>query len=125
MIRFVLFAGWGGCILWFSLAPSPPLPQSGLLPWDKLFHAAAYGVLTLLGGMAFSLLSGTGRPVQRWLSAMIFAVMFGAIIEAAQGLFTASRTAESGDLLANAAGAAIVFVAALANEKSGRSSLRR
>jgi VanZ family protein len=101
---------WAGCILWLSLTPSPPSPSTVLLSWDKLQHAGAYALLTLLAGRFIS----QWRPVIRhpWLCALLVAVVFGGMIEILQGTLTEVRRAEWGDLVADAAGGLVVVVAA-------------
>lgn len=101
--RWVAFIAWGVAVLWLSLIPSPPVPRTGLFGWDKFQHAAAYGLVTLLGFSAFTHLTGFWR---RLIWAASVAVLFGALMEVAQGLFTTTRTAEMGDLAADTAGAA-------------------
>ncbi len=105
---------WAGCLLWLSLTPSPPSPPSALLAWDKLQHAGAYALLTLLLGRFFIL----WRPLSRhsWLSAWLVAVVFGGLIEILQGTLSDIRQAEWGDLMANAIGASLVVVIANARE---------
>ena len=46
IVRLLVSLAWGIIILWLSLTPS--LPQiPGILGWDKLLHAGAYGLLSL------------------------------------------------------------------------------
>lgn len=103
---------WGGIILWFSLDPAPPRPSVDLFAWDKFQHAAAYGLLALLWGNFLV----TCRGCRRWCWAMAFAgaVGFGAFVEVAQGVLTVGRSAEFGDLVADAVGAGAVSLAAAA-----------
>jgi VanZ family protein len=104
LARWLLFIAWGVIVLWFSLIPSPPLPKSGLLGWDKLQHAAAYALLTLLGYHAFASFS----PFRHRLTcALAVAAVFGALLEAAQAIFTTTRSAELGDLAADIVGAGL------------------
>lgn len=105
--KWSLLITWGVVVLWFSLVPSPPVPKSGILGWDKFQHAAAYGIFTLLAGWAFVTLPFSRE--RQWFLAGAVAVIFGALLEVAQGVFTATRTAEAGDLLADAIGAATVI----------------
>lgn len=100
------FFVWLTTITVFSLMPHPPAPQQGLLAWDKLQHAAAYGMLTFLGAMAFTFYRKD--PGQRFLPAAGVATVAGGMLEVAQGVLTVSRTAEVADLLADAVGAAVV-----------------
>lgn len=111
-LRFLFLAGWVGTIIWLSLDPSPPHPTVGILGWDKFQHASAYGLLALLWGNFMV----TYRRCQRhcWLMAFAGAVVFGALMEVAQGVLTTARTAEFGDLVADAVGAGAVSLAACA-----------
>ncbi|HEY6839033.1 MAG TPA: VanZ family protein [Geobacteraceae bacterium] len=111
ILRWVPITVWGGIILWLSLIPSPPVLKSELLGWDKFQHAVAYCLLTLLG---VSSLDGLPAIRHRLLWASAGAMLFGAVVEAVQGVFTTTRTAEIGDLLADAAGAAVACVVRVA-----------
>jgi VanZ family protein len=110
LARLTALLLWVGCLLWLSLAPNLPTPPSALLSWDKLQHAVAYAVLTLLAGHFIS----QCRPLIRnpWLCALLVAVAFGGMIEILQGTLTEVRQAEWGDLVADAAGGLVVVVAA-------------
>jgi len=101
--RWSLFLAWGIAIAWLSLTPKPPEIDMGFFGWDKFQHAAAYGVFTVLACRAYGCFSG-GRKLC-WLRAIGTTVIFGGLIEVAQGLFTESRAAELGDLLADLLGA--------------------
>ena len=105
-------AAWAGIILWFSLDPAPPQPQVAIFAWDKFQHAVAYGVLALLWGNFLVTFRRCRR--QCWFMAFAGAVAFGAFVEVAQGVLTAARSAEFGDLIADAAGAGFVSIAAAA-----------
>lgn len=108
----VAAAAWGGIILWFSLDPAPPQPGVDVFAWDKFQHAAAYGLLALLWGNFLVTCRGCRRRC--WPMAFAGAVGFGAFMEVAQGLFTSVRSAEFGDLVADAVGAGAVSLAAAA-----------
>lgn len=86
---------FGGCMLVvmaLSLMPAEvPMPSTG---WDKSNHFLAFFVLTLLGGVAYP---GRTALVLTGLLA------YGGLIEVLQS-FTPSRSAEWGDLLADAVG---------------------
>lgn len=104
------FAAWTVAILWLSLTSHPPHFNEFLLNWDKFDHAAAYALLTLLGGWMFGLyLRSSARA---WLVAFIFSVVLGGLMEIAQGLFTVVRTPDWRDLLADAVGAGLIYVVA-------------
>jgi len=102
IIRLVAPLAWASIILWLSLTSSPPqLP--GLLGWDKLLHAGAYGLLTLL--IAQYLLSLSLSPAKICWYAGLAAVSYGALLEVMQLLVQTGRTAEWWDLFADVVGA--------------------
>jgi len=105
--RWLLFIAWGFLISWLSLTPTPPRIEHYLFGWDKFQHVVAYGVFTLLAGWAFGCFPVEDR--RRWLRAVIAAVIFGGLIEIAQGMFTKTRTADIGDLLADTVGAVFAY----------------
>jgi len=116
--RWLLFVTWGVSILWLSLTASPPVLGTGLLAWDKFQHAASFGLLTLLGYHAFTRLSSFR---QRMICAAALSVLFGAMVEVAQGLFTTTRTAEAGDLAADIVGAATACAVIVCGRRSHKS----
>ncbi len=118
-MRWVLFALWGALIGWLSLTASPPKIDVGFLGWDKFQHAAAYGVLTALGGWASD--EFPARRMRRWLIIALIAAVCGGFLEMAQGLFTKTRTPEWGDLLADVVGAigVCISVALIRARKTG------
>jgi VanZ family protein len=87
-------------IVYWSLAPQPPVPESVLS--DKVGHALAYFALALLG-------SGIASPDRLWVT-MLRCFLLGAALEVAQGLFTLHRVAEWGDLLADLAGILVAWL---------------
>jgi VanZ family protein len=93
---------WALIIFYLSLTTSPPqLP--GVLGWDKLLHAGAYGLLSILLAQAFLFPPfSLNKP---WWLAGFTAVAFGALLEVLQLVSQAGRTAEWLDLLADAVGA--------------------
>lgn len=101
------FAAWTAAILWLSLTAHPLHFNARLLDWDKFDHAAAYALLTLLGGWVFALFIRSSTKA--WLAAFLFAVLLGGLMEIAQGLFTTVRTPDWRDLLADAVGAGIIY----------------
>lgn len=89
-------------ILWLSLLPPDSLPSTGL-GWDKLNHAAAIAAVTLLAFLTF-------RPHSSAAGAALwYGLSLGILIEILQALFTTSRSAEWGDLLADLIGAGSLF----------------
>jgi hypothetical protein len=83
-------------ITWQALSPAPVVDAHGT---DKLLHAAAFVVLAWLADF--------GWPSPRyWLPKALPLLGYGAFIELAQ-LGTATRSAEWGDLAADALGLAL------------------
>ncbi len=109
--RIGAFSLWTASIIWLSLTSHPPRLPIGFLNWDKAQHALAYALLALLGGWAFSIFSRSGA--RAWLTAFLFAVLFGALLEIAQGVFTRVRTPDITDLVADAIGAGTVYLTAV------------
>jgi VanZ family protein len=114
----LLYLGWLAIIIWVSLDPSPPAIDLGPLSWDKLQHAGAYFLLTLLGGL--SLCQWFRSPGRCWLASAGIAMVIGILVEIAQGLMRAGRFAEWQDAVANALGAvfALALVAAVRSIRS-------
>jgi len=110
-VRFLIWAVYAIIILWLALMPAPP-SVSGILGWDKLQHAGAFLVFTLLAGWA--LLACTERS---WRWALLASVGYGILIEALQGLFTKNRSADPFDLMADLVGAGGVFLLMAARER--------
>ena len=102
ILRLSIPVLWALIILWLSLTSSPPeLP--GVLGWDKLLHAGAYGLLSILLAQAF--LCPPFSMNKPWLWAWTTAVVYGAFLEILQLLSQTGRTAEWLDLFADAIGA--------------------
>lgn len=98
---------WALIMLWLSLTPSPPqLP--GILGWDKLLHAGAYGLLSLLILQFLHFRSSSSGKA--WWQAGLVAVCYGALLEIMQFLTQTGRTAEWWDLFADAVGALLCCV---------------
>jgi VanZ family protein len=81
-------------IVMLSLIPGETVATAGHL--DKVGHFTAYFTLTLLG---LGLVAEEAVP-----RVMVRAILLGLALEAAQALFTESRTADWMDFLANAVG---------------------
>ena len=92
--RWVL-AALATTVTWLALSSAPP---DGLdTGWDKLNHAGAFAVLTVVSIFAFA---RSQRNLWRLLGGLL---CFGAAIQVAQS-FTPTRSAEWGDLLADLVG---------------------
>ena len=107
IVRLLAPFAWAGIICWLSLISSPPqIP--GVLGWDKLLHAGAYGLLTVL--IAQCLFSLSISPVKIWWYAGLAAIACGALLEVLQLLVQTGRTAEWWDLFADAVGVVLSCV---------------
>lgn len=92
-------------ILYLSLVPAP---ASNGLGWDKANHAAAMACITLLCYNAI-------RPAQRAVVfAAGYALFLGIMVEVLQGLYTSTRTAEWGDIFADAVGTVMALALVVA-----------
>ena len=93
-------------IVTLSLISPSALPGMGITWGDKVGHLLAYGVTAGTGFFAFP---------RRWL-VVAGLLTLGLGLEAAQAMGSAGRTAEVGDMIANAAGIGL----ALAVERLAR-----
>lgn len=114
IFHLVLLFGWAIAIAWLSLA-NPPAVDYGVLGWDKLHHAAAYGGLMLL-----ALISLRDRCTLNVINCALswFAVVaYGGLLEIAQLTLTSTRTAEWWDLFADGVGVSVVLLLVIYAEK--------
>ena len=94
-------------IFYLSAQSSPPTP--GGLP-DKVSHAIEYFGLAVVVFRAVAGGLGSHVTAARALATMIITVAY-AVSDEVHQLFVTDRTADAGDLLADAAGAAIALIA--------------
>jgi VanZ family protein len=106
--RLVLFIIAALAIFCLSIMPNPPVPHSGIFSWDKLQHALGYAFLMVLGGWA--LLPLVNSKLRAWRYALIITVVYGALMEGVQSLFTSGRSGDPGDILANALGGLAIYL---------------
>lgn len=102
LVRLLLPTAWLIAVGWLSLTPSPPQVH-GIMGWDKLLHAGAYGLLTIL--LAQSFLIYLQNPWHAGWLAVLCAVACGGLLEILQMTMQSGRTAEWMDLVADAVGA--------------------
>lgn len=88
-------------VLYLSLTPSPP---SDGLGWDKLNHAGAMALITMIAYLAAR---SASRPV---LFGGLYAMSLGIAVEVLQGMCTTARSAEWLDLLADLIGVVIAVL---------------
>lgn len=111
LLKYSLLIGYCAALVWLSLASS--LPQTGP-DWphkDKLGHALAYALMTLLATWVWS--RGAGLTLKGLVLGLLFAMVFGGGMELLQGLAAPARQAEWWDLFANFSGGLIVFLGGL------------
>ena len=102
---------WAAFIFFLSTRHTNQLPPAWILANDKVVHAVLFGLQSL--GIYFAVRTGHGgRP---WMAAgagFALASLYGASDEVHQ-LFTPTRVADVWDWVADATGAACVFLLAL------------
>ena len=101
---------WLVIITWLSINSGTPMPKFDLFSADKLFHAAAYALLTLL--ILWGRSKSGPTPVPLYQLALIFVLVtgYGAFMEWIQGTFFPNRSFEYDDMLANASGAFLATI---------------
>jgi len=108
---------WAALILFLGTRPAADLPLPAIPGFDKLAHAAVYGVLGFLVVRAVEAAS----PWRALAWGAAIGLSWGFMDEWAQTA-TPSRTAELGDLLADVAGAAaggwVAFRTSVAGSRS-------
>ncbi len=103
----MLTAAWGGLLVVGSVVPTPAGLETGVS--DTFLHGALYGVLALL--VFWSYLPVWG-PNGAGLAGFLGTVTLGGFTEALQSLVP-WRSAEAGDLVADAVGAGVAVALAL------------
>src|SRR4051812_15130663 len=101
-VSIALGWGWAIAIVWLSLTPHPV--ELNIEQGDKLQHFAAYGLLMFWFGVIY-----TGTPARLAYAAGFCAM--GVALEYAQRM-TGYRTFEVNDMIANAVGVSLGFLAA-------------
>jgi len=99
----VLLAALLVAISFLALSPHPP--KVGDTGWDKLNHFLAFGSLTAVS------IACARKAMWRWCWLPLIWLGYGGLIEVIQS-FEPTRSAEWGDLLADAIGISIGMVAA-------------
>ena len=84
------------------LFPATAAPKIDLPSFDKIGHLMVFTLLVILWGLFLY----TKRAISKFkiYKVLVGAFIYGIVIEALQGLFIASRTADGWDLLANSIG---------------------
>jgi len=100
LLRLSLPILWAGIICWLSLTSTPPLIP-GVLGWDKLQHAAAYALLTILIAQYLHIYTHSWKTV---FYAGCLAILYGGLMEVLQMLVQTGRVGEWPDLFADILG---------------------
>lgn len=122
----IAFAGGIALLLLapFPAGPGPLFPGfTFALPLDKVVHFVLFFAAAWPWWRSFRAL-GLVRPGFAAVATVSFATAYAGLLELAQGALTTTRTAEWGDLLAGALGAA-VGVATLGAARSARRASTR
>lgn len=85
------------------------MPSVGVKGADKYAHFVFHLVFTLLWSTYFFFLKGK-VALKNLLKILLISLIFGIVIELLQGEFTATRQADSFDVLANFFGASIAVI---------------
>ena len=101
LLRLALPILWAGIICWLSLTSTPPLIP-GVLGWDKLLHAVAYALLSILVAQYLHIYTHSWKTV---FYAGCLAILYGGLMEVLQLLMQTGRLAEWWDLVADIIGA--------------------
>lgn len=102
LLRLALPILWAGIICWLSLTPSPLTLIPGFLGWDKLLHAVAYALLSILVAQYLHIYTHIWKAV---FYAGCLAILYGGLMEVLQMMMQAGRLAEWWDLVADIIGA--------------------
>jgi VanZ family protein len=95
-------------IIYGTLFPAEMIVKSGLWSFDKVIHMVGFGGLTGLIWLHLKKIGGTGRSLDIW--ALVWGIGAGALIELLQYLMPVNRSAEWGDLMADAAGSILAVL---------------
>lgn len=98
---------WAGMIFFFSTSSGIQMPASIIAP-DKIGHLVVYGVLNWLVIWALRKQKQLSHKSALW--ATLFVTSYGIALEFVQWAFFPNRFFEVWDMVANFAGAVLVFI---------------
>lgn len=96
---------------YLCLASFNSLPRIGISGADKYVHVTLYFVFTILWSCHLKTRNSIG--VISLLKVVIASIIYGTVIEIAQGVFTTTRKADIVDVLANTLGSILAIVVIL------------
>jgi len=102
LLRLAMPILWAGIICWLSLTSTPPKLIPDVLDWDKLQHAVAYALLSILVAQYLHIYNHIWKTV---FYAGCLAILYGGLMEVLQLMMQAGRLAEWWDLAADIIGA--------------------
>ena len=111
LLAWIPAVSWAGFIFFLSTLKAGTKPPPWILSNDKVVHAVLFGILSL--GIYFAMRFGHRRGP--WMAALVgflLTSLYGGVDEIHQ-MFTPTRVPDVMDWLADAAGAACVFLIAL------------
>jgi len=103
---------WAGALFISSSIPSDRVPEIVGRFWDKLLHAAAFGLLALLLLRAFRHQAVLPFLRRHAAAAAVIATALYGVSDEFHQLFVAGRHSSVGDVAADAVGAVLVVAAA-------------
>lgn len=122
--KLYLFAAlsWTSFIFFLCLVKSSQIPVINIVNFDKLVHASFHFVFTILWFLYFKQQFKKSHNNESLVFVFLLSVGYGIAIEIAQLLFTATRSADVLDIVANIVGAIagisiIVLVSKLCSNK--------
>jgi len=83
---------------------------------DKIFHALAYCIFTLLWFFSFYIKLKVGK-VKAVASAVLFSLCLGVLMEILQGILTQTRHSDFNDVIANAIGTIVAVIVIMSMKK--------
>lgn len=95
-------------IVYGTLFPAELIVKSELWSFDKVIHMVGFGGLTALIWLHLKRIGSSGRSLD--VCALVWGIGAGALIELLQYLMPVNRSAEWGDLLADAVGSILAVV---------------
>lgn len=107
-LRWIPLFLYLGLLTWGSLASADTMRSLPRLGWDKALHALAYaGVCSMV---LFALTGYRASVAKRYWGTLVFAILYGALMEVGQARMFRGRTPELYDILANTIGAGIYLI---------------
>jgi hypothetical protein len=95
-------------IIYGTLFPAEMIVKSELWSFDKIIHMVGFGGLTGLIWLHLKRTGSTGLPLDVW--SLVWGIGAGALIELLQYLMPVNRSAEWGDLFADAIGSILAVL---------------